>query len=89
MFGKAHVSFPGVDVTSGSAQDIPAAAEKAINYAYDQKIPVELHDMVASSIGVGAVSMEGIYKSGSSIIGKCPAIGADATIASGKVTFTT
>lgn len=87
MYGKANISLPGVDITSSSAQTISAEAEKKFAFAENQKIPVSLNDMVASSIGVGPASMESIYKSGSSIVGKVPAIGKTATVASGKITF--
>lgn len=87
MYGKANISLPGVDITSSSAQTISAEAAKKFAFAENQKIPVSLNDMVASSIGVGPASMESIYKSGSSIVGQVPAIGKTATVASGKITF--
>lgn len=87
MNGYANVSFKSVDTTSGSAQTITAEAEKTIRYAEGMKIPVQIRDMVASSIGVGVVTMEGMYKSSTNIVGKIPAIGKTATVGAGKVTL--
>lgn len=87
MNGYANVSFKGVDTTSGSAQTITAEAEKAIRFAEVEQIPVQIRDMVASSIGVGVVTMEGMYKSSTNVVGSIPAIGKTATVGSGKVTL--
>lgn len=87
MNGYANVSFKSVDTTSGSAQTITAEAEKTIRYAERMKIPVQIRDMVASSIGVGVVTMEGMYKSSTNIVGSIPAIGKTATVGAGKVTL--
>lgn len=87
MYGYANVSFKGVDTTSGSAQTITADAEKAIRYAEVEQIPVQIRDMMASSIGVGVVTMEGMYKSSTNVVGSIPAIGKTATVGGGKVTL--
>ena len=87
MNGYANVSFKSVDTTSGSAQTITAEAEKIIRYAEGMKIPVQIRDMVASSIGVGVVTMEGMHKSSTNIVGTIPALGKTATVGGGKVTL--
>lgn len=88
MYGYANVSFKDVDTTSGSAQTITADAEKAIRYAEAQQIPVQIRDMVASTVGIGVVSMEGLHKSSTNIVGTIPTLGKTATVGSGKVTLT-
>lgn len=87
MNGYANVSFKDVDTTSGSAQTITADAEKTIRYAEAQQIPVQIRDMVASTVGIGVVSMEGLYKSSTNIVGTIPALGKTATVGAGKVTL--
>ena len=88
MEGKAYISLPGVDVTSVSLQNMPAGTFKTIKYAEEKKIPLEVKDMVASSVGIGAMSCEGLYKSSSNIVGIIPAKGLSATFTSGdKVTL--
>lgn len=88
MNGYANVSFKSVDTTSGSAQNITADAEKAIRYAEAQQIPVQIRDMVASTVGIGVVTLEGMHKSSTNIVGNIPAIGKNATVGGGKVTLT-
>ena len=83
MNGYANVSFKDVDTTSGSAQTITADAEKTIRYAEAQQIPVQIRDMV----GIGVVSMEGLHKSSTNIVGTIPALGKTATVGAGKVTL--
>lgn len=87
MNGYANVSFKSVDTTSGSAQTITADAEKAIRYAEAQQIPVQIRDMVASTVGIGVVSLEGLHKSSTNIVGTIPALGKTATVGAGKVTL--
>ena len=87
MNGYANVSFKSVDTTSGSAQTITADAEKTIRYAEAQQIPVQIRDMVASTVGIGVVSMKGLHKSSNNIVGTIPALGKTATVGAGKVTL--
>ena len=87
MNGYANVSFKSVDTTSGSAQTITADAEKTIRYAEGMKIPVQIRDMVASSVGVGVVTMEALHKSSTNVVGTIPALGKTATVGGGKVTL--
>lgn len=88
MNGYANVSFKSVDTTSGSAQNITADAEKTIRYAEAQQIPVQIKDMVASTVGIGPFTMEGLHKSSTNIVGTIPALGKTATVGGGKVTLT-
>ena len=88
MYGKSNISLPGVDITSSSAQTIPGDVFAKVKFAEDQTIPVEITDMVASSIGIGAVRCEGLYKSSSDIVGTIPGVGLTATFKSANtVTF--
>lgn len=87
MYGIANVDFKGVDTTSASAQTITSDAEKTIKFAQEQTIPVSIHGLVASTVGLGTVGMEAIYKDGSAVKGYIPAINKNASVSSGKVTF--
>lgn len=87
MNGYANVSFKSVDTTSGSAQTITSDAEKTIRYAEAQQIPVQIRDMVASTVGIGVVSLEGLHKSSTNVVGTIPALGKTATVGGGKVTL--
>lgn len=87
MYGKANCSFKGVDITSGDPQDISVYDEKAFNFAGEQKISVEIKDMVASSVGVGSVIVDGIHEDNGAMVGICPSIGASIAVAEGKATI--
>lgn len=88
MFGELKLSAKGVDTTSSSAQSLPSGAYDKVVAAEGLKIPVEIRDMVASTVGVGPVKCEGLYKSSTSIVGTIPALGKTATFANtNKVTL--
>ena len=82
MYGKANISLPGIDTTSTSAQTVPGGTFSKVKFALEQKIPLEITDMVASTVGVGAVRCEGLYKSSSDIVGTIPGAGLTATFKS-------
>lgn len=82
MYGKANISLPGIDVTSTSPQNVPVGTFEKVKFAEVQTIPVEITDMVASTVGVGAVRCEGLYKSSSDIVGSIPGCGITATFKS-------
>lgn len=85
MYGVAHIHLPGVNINSSSEQTITPEAEKQFRAAASLQIPVEIHDMMASSIGVGAVRANAVHEYGDSIVGN--ASGQDFTVGSGKITF--
>lgn len=87
MYGKANCSFKGVDITISDPQDISKYDEKAFNYAGEQKIPVEIKDMVASTVGVGSVLVDAIHEDNGAMVGICPSINASITVAEGKATI--
>ena len=90
MYGYANIDATGVDITSGSAQTAPKGIFKAAKFAHEQKIPVELHNMVASSIGIGPLTLEAISEDSGDIKGIAPALAATVTITDeDKVTITT
>lgn len=84
MFGKANCSFKGVDTLVSDPQDISVYDEKAFNFAGEQKIPVEIKDMVASSVGVGSVLVDSIHEDNGAMVGSCPSLGVHIAVTEGK-----
>lgn len=87
MNGYATIEIP-VDITSLSAQSVPAGTFKKVKYALENRIPLEIKGMKSSTTDIGAVRCEGLYESSSDIVGSIPAEGKTATFKSTeKVTF--
>lgn len=89
MYGKANCSFKGVDITVSDPQDISVYDEKAFNFAGEQKIAVEIKDMMSSNVGIGSVIVDGVHEDNGAMVGACPSLGSGAIIAvaEGKATI--
>lgn len=87
MYGKANVSFKGVDITESDPQDITFNDAQAFKYAGDQKITLEIHDLSASGVGLGSVIVDGIHEDNGATVGYANTLGIQIAVANGKATI--
>lgn len=87
MYGKANCSFKGVDITVSDPQNISVYDEKAFNFAGEQKIAVEIKDMVASTVGIGSVLVDGVHEDNGAMVGYADTLNLTISVAEGKATI--
>lgn len=87
MYGKANCSFKGVDISVSDPQDISVYDEKAFNFAGEQKIAVEIKDMVASTVGIGSVLVDGVHEDNGAMVGYADTLNLTISVEEGKATI--